>query len=102
MGKGVQRRAGKGLGSPKLAGFTPKISYKRTTGHLEFLTPKQSLERENKTKRNGANFSRSSKGMGVALERAKNINFSILGMWDMMTLIDLPIRMDFLNAAACY
>ena len=36
------------------------------------------------------------------LREVEKINFSVLGMRDMMTLIDLPINMDFLKAAACY
>ena len=36
------------------------------------------------------------------LRGAEKINFSVLRMRDMMTLIDISIRMDFLKAAACY
>ena len=36
------------------------------------------------------------------LRGAEKINFFVLGTRDMMTLIDLPINMDFLKAAACY
>ena len=34
------------------------------------------------------------------LRGAEKINFSVLGMRDMMTLINIPIRMDFLKAVA--